>query len=249
VMPERITAGMNDWIALSKDVLARRRAAAAAGRKSTAPDTDISEDHHELRPFGAQHCPAQQEVNQVGWLLKWPQNAVFQRTGPHAWQVLAPNAEFYRFHTMSSFSEEGHMDAISVNAGWVVVTPPGWSTLIKNVPNNLSRYASGLEFAEGVVRTDQATVALQVHVFLEPNAPKEVVVTRGEPMCLVMPFKREKLDLVVMDDAASVEETARLVARDRDTFANAPGRYRALYIEDENLSPLYPSLAARREKK
>lgn len=244
IAPERITAGTNEWITLSREVLAKRRAAAAAGQTATPPNTDISDDHNVLRPFGAQFCPALQDTNQIGYLLKWPANAIFKRIGAKTWEIHA-TTEFYKFHSMSSFSEGGEIEAVSIDVGWICVTPPGWSTLIKNVPNNL-RHRNGMEFAEGVVRTDQATIPMQVHCFLQPTAPKEIVITRGEPMCLLMPFRREALSLAIMTDADSVAEATRYVERDQASFANAPGRYRALYIDDENPSALYPKLLERR---
>src|SRR5207249_7659405 len=104
VMPERITAGMNEWITLSKQVLAHRREWAAKGHPSP-PNTDVTEDHDVVRPFGAQFCPALQEVNLLGWLLKWPANAVLKRTGSR-WQIHAAG-DFYKIHTMASFPEAG----------------------------------------------------------------------------------------------------------------------------------------------
>src|SRR5207245_11776847 len=58
---------------------------------------------------------------------------------------------------------------------------------------------------------------------------------------------RERLELTVLDDPESVAEAVRLARLDHETFANAPGRYRALYIEGENLSPLYPLYQRRAE--
>ena len=246
IAPERITAGLNDWITLSREVLAKRRAAAAQGKQTTPPNTDITDDHNVLRPFGAQFCPALQDTNQIGFLLKWPANAILKRVGAKTWEIHATH-DFYKFHSMSSFSEGGEVEAISIDVGWMCVTPPGWSTLIKNVPNNL-RARTGWEFAEGVIRTDQATVPMQVHCFLQATAPKEIVITRGDPMCLLMPFRREALTLAIMNDPDSIADAVRYVERDQKTFANAPGRYRALYLDDENPSELYPKLAARREE-
>lgn len=245
VYPERITSGINEWITLSKEVLRKRREAEARGEHRTPPNTDISDDHHELRPFGAQFCPALVDTNSIGYLLKWPANGVFKRVGAKTWEIHGAT-DFYKFHSMSSFSEGGEAEAISVDIGWICVTPPGWNVLIKNVPNNLSGWKNGIEFAEGIIRADQATIPMQVHCFLAPTAPKEIVITRGDPMCLVMPYRRESIGVAVMDDADSVAEAARYAERDQQTFSNAPGRYRALYIEDENPSQLYPKLAARR---
>ncbi|HVO29420.1 MAG TPA: DUF6065 family protein [bacterium] len=246
VLPERLTSGQNEWITLSKEVLRKRREAAERGEHKTPAATDISDDHHELRPFGAQFCPALVDSNSIGYLLKWPANAVFKRVGAKMWEIHS-TSDFYRYHSMSSFSEGGEAEAVSVDVGWLMVTPPGWSVLIKNLPWNLSGWKNGIQMAEGVVRADQATVPLQVHTFLAPTAPKEVVITRGEPMCLIMPFRRESLGLQVMTDPDSVNDAQRYAERDQNTFHNAPGRYRALYIEEENPSPLYPKLVTRRD--
>ncbi len=248
VTPERITAGMNDWITLSKEVLQKKRKAAEGG--TWRPTSEISEDHNDLHPFGAQYCPALQEVNSIGYLLKWPASAVFKNVGPRAWEIHASETNaFYKFHGMSSFPEAGQSDVISIGLGWLVITPPGWSVLIKNLPNNLTDRQHGIVFAEGVVRSDQATIPLQVHAFIPPGSPKEIHVTRGEPMALLMPFKRERLELAVMDDPESVAEGLKAAALDQETFAAAAGRYRALYIDDENLSTLYPVLLDRLERR
>lgn len=249
VRPERLTAGMNEWIKLSREVLQKKRAAEAAGKWKPAPGSEIGEDHQELRPFGAQHCPALQEVNTLGWMLKWPATATFKHLGARAWEIRSPEPQrSYKYHGHSSFPEAGDADVISIGLGWIVVTPPGWSTHIKNLPNNLSGYKHGINFAEGVVRTDQATIPLQVHAFIPPNAPREIEVKRGDPMCVLLPVLREKLELVVMDDPATMEDARYLAQVDHETFSNAPGRYRALYMEDENPSTLYPKLMERCEK-
>jgi hypothetical protein len=49
----------------------------------------------------------------------------------------------------------------------------------------------------------------------------------------------------VMADEATREEAMKLAQRDQETFANGTGRYKELFIEDTNLSPLYPILVER----
>ena len=245
VRPERITQAQNEWMEVSREVLAAKRKAAERGWQ---PTSEITDDHHFLHPFGGQYCPALQEVNQIGYVMKWPANAVLQSKGPRQWDLHVSEANtFYKYHGMSSFPEAGQSDVISVALGWIVVTPPGWSILIKNLPNNLSGAKHGMTFAEGVVRTDQATIPLQVHVYIPPTAPKEITLTRGQPMCIVMPFRRERLEMTVLDDADTREEAVKLAERDHETFANAPGRYKELFVEETNLSPLYPKLVERAE--
>ena len=146
---------------------------------------------------------------------------------------------------MSSFPEAGDSDAISIELGWVVLTPPGVSTLIKNVPNNLEGAKVGISIAEGVVRTDQAHVPIQVHALLLPNAPKRIEVKRGEPLALLMPYRRERFEIHVMNDQDTIDETARAARADQETFANAPGKYKELFVEGANHSELYAKLAER----
>lgn len=247
VKPEKLTQAQNEWMEHSHEVLEAKRKAAEKGWQ---PTSEISEDHHFLRPFGGKYCPALQEVASIGWLLKWPGDAVLKNTGPRTWEVHVNETNgFYKYHGMSSFPEGGMGDVLSIALGWIVVTPPGWSVLIKNIPNHLSGFKHPMLFAEGVVRSDQATVPLQVHALLPPNAPKEFVIKRGEPMCVVMPFRREEpLVASVMDDAETREEALKLATRDQETFANATGRYKELFIEDTNFSPLYPILVERSSK-
>jgi hypothetical protein len=246
VAPEILNASHNDWFGLSREVLERKRAAAEKGAWKPEPMTDISDEHSFIRPFGAQFCPALQELNSLGVVVKWPANAILERKAPRVWEIRSsePHA-FYKFHTMSSFPAGGLAEAISVSLGWIVSTPPGVSVLIKNIPNNHSSAKAGISFAEGTVRTDQAAIPMQVHAYLSPDAPKQIEIKRGEPMALLMPYRREKFEIHVMNDADSVELAAKYSEIDQETFANSPGRYKALFIEDTNPSPLYPKLLER----
>lgn len=246
VAPEILNASHNDWIGLSREVLEKKREAAAKGTWKPEPMTDITEEHSFIRPFGASFCPALQELNSIGVVVKWPANAVLERKAPRVWEIRTAEPHgFYKFHTMSSFVEGGIAEAISVELGWIVSTPPGVSVLIKNIPNNHGGAKEGISFAEGTVRTDQAAIPMQVHAFLSPNAPKRIEIKRGEPMALLMPYRREKFEIHVMNDADSVAIGAKHAQIDQETFANAPGRYKALFIEDTNPSPLYPAMLER----
>lgn len=250
VAPEILNASHNDWIGLSREVLEKKRDAASKGAWKPEPMTDISEEHSFIRPFGAQFCPALQELNSIGVVVKWPANAIFERKAPRVWEIRSAEPHgFYKFHTMSSFVEGGLAEAVSIELGWIVSTPPGVSVLIKNIPNNHGGAKDGITFAEGTVRTDQAAIPMQVHAFLSPNAPKQIVIKRGEPMALLMPYRREKFEIHVKNDADSVELAAKYAQLDQETFANSPGRYKALFVEDSNPSPLYPLLEQRLPKK
>ena len=143
---------------------------------------------------------------------------------------------------MTSFPEMGEAEAFVVNTGWMIQTPPGWSTLFKNIPNNFKGCPPGITFAEGAIRTDQATVGFQVHAFLRADAPAEIRVQRGEPMGIIFPFQRQEIELKVIDDEKIIDEAAKLANKSQATFKNAKGRYRALYVSEENPSPLYPML-------
>lgn len=240
VMPEKIRSQeFNDWVVLSREILKKKKEAAEQGRWK--PTVDVSDDHKFLHPFGAEHCPALQEANGFGYLIKWPASAVFKRVNEKAWQIKPSHQRFnfYNYHTMTSFPEMGEAEAFVVNTGWMVLTPPGWSTLFKNIPNNFQGHPEGITFAEGAVRTDQATVGLQVHALLRKDAPDEIRVQRGDPMGILFPFRREETELKVVDDEAIINEAGKQATKSQQTFLNAKGRYRALYMADENPSGLY----------
>lgn len=55
--PEILNASHNDWIGHSREVLEKKRAAAAKGAWKPEPMTDITEEHSFIQPFGAQFCP------------------------------------------------------------------------------------------------------------------------------------------------------------------------------------------------
>jgi hypothetical protein len=119
--------------------------------------------------------------------------------------------------------------------------------LVKSLPNQFEGTPKGLVFAEGVVRTDQATFPLKLHALIRTSA-KEIKIKRGEPMIAIFPFKREALELGVIDDPQFREEVERHAEADRAAFANATGMYRKLYIEGDNPNPLYPRLDAAFKK-
>jgi hypothetical protein len=240
VRPERLTSTSNEWIAHTREILEKKRKAARAGQ--WAPTTPISENHPHLQPFGAEFCPAIKDLDSIGLLLKWPATALLRQVTPKGWQLKpSTNYNFYRYSPLTSFAESGEAEAILVETGWTVVTPPGWSVLLKNVPNDLSGSPRGLVFAEGIVRTDQVTLPLATHVFIRSNA-KEIKIKRGDPMAVLFPFRRQHVGFEIVDDEALLEEAARLTEKDRATFANAPGGYTRLYVDDTNPSPLYPKL-------
>ncbi|HEX4922969.1 MAG TPA: hypothetical protein VFV50_02750 [Bdellovibrionales bacterium] len=243
VMPEKVTQKHNEWIALSRDILQKRRAAEKNGWKQPI---DLSEDHVYMHSFGAEFCPALKDVTSLGFILKWPANLILRRTGPRAWQLKGgQDFQFYKFHMMTSFPEAGEAQVISVDLGWMAVTPPGWSVLVKSLPNNLTGQPGRLQFGEAAIRSDQATVAIQAHAFIPPGAPDEIIIKRGEPMVLLMPFKREPIETVILEDRDSITEAVHLLERQQATFRNSTGAYKRLFVDTDNPSPFYEKLLKR----
>lgn len=246
VLPERITSGAGDWVAHTREILKKKRQAAAKG--SWKPTHPIGEDHEKFAAFGAESCPAMAELDSAGWLLKWPATAIVRQVTPKGWEVKpSTNYNFFHYSPQTSFAEAGEAEAILVETGFTVVTPPGWSVLVKSLPNQLEGTPKGLVFAEGVVRADQATYPLKLHALIRSNA-KEIKIKRGEPMIAIFPFRRERIEMSVMDDPKFRDEAERLAEADRAAFANAPGTYRKLYIDDTNPSSLFPALEAAAKK-
>lgn len=246
VLPERLTSGAGDWIAHGREILKKKRQAAQRGQwKPTHP---VGDDHATFAAFGAESCPAMAELDSAGWVLKWPATAVLRQAAPKGWEVKpSTNYNFFHYSPMTSFAEAGEAEAILVETGFTIVTPPGWSVLVKSLPNQFEGTPKGLVFAEGVVRADQATYPLKLHALVRTNA-KELKIRRGEPMVAIFPFRREHVEMAVMDEPVFRDEAERLAEADRAAFANAPGTYRKLYVEDTNHSSLYPRLDAAFKK-
>lgn len=241
VFPERLDQRANDWIAHTREILKKKRRAVIAGQWRTT--TYIGEEHEKIKPLTADHCPAMQELESIGFLLKWPATAIIRNVGPKGWQVKpSTNFNFYKYSPLTSFTEAGEAEAILVETGWTVVTPPGWSVIFKNVPNAVFGSPDGLAFAEGIVRSDQATIPLVTHAMITPGAPKEIKVKRGDPMAVLLAFKREPIELAVVTDPKLVDETAKLGEHVNATFAASGGVYRRLFVEGNDPSPLYPKL-------
>jgi hypothetical protein len=240
VFPERLSQQANDWIGHSREILKKKRKAVLAGQWKTT--TYIGEEHEKIKPVTAEHCPAMNELDSVGFVLKWPATAILRKVAPKGWQIKpssAGNFNFYRYSPLTSFTEAGEAEAIAVETGWTVVAPPGWSVLFKNLPNVFS---SGLSFAEGIVRADQATIPLSVHALITPGAETEIKVKRGDPMAVVLCFKREPVELAVVTDPGLVDETAKAGERLQASFGAAGGVYRKLFQEGEQPTPLYPRM-------
>lgn len=241
VFPERLTQQGNDWIGHTREILQKKRKAVLAGQWKTT--TYIGEEHEKIKPVTADHCPAMNELDSIGFVLKWPATALLKKVGPKGWQIKpssAGNFNFYKYSPLTSFTEAGEAEAIAVETGWTVVTPPGWSVLFKNLPNVIA--PAGLSFAEGIVRSDQATIPLSVHAVVTADAGNDVKIRRGDPMAVVLCFKREPVELAVVTDPSLIEETAKAGERLNASFAAGGGVYRKLFQEGDHPSPLYPKM-------
>lgn len=250
VHPERLDASTNDWIAHTREVLRKKQAAARTGGFRPANEY-VGEDADRVKPHTADACPAMEELSSVGYLLKWPASAIVRQVAPKAWQVKpSTNWNFFSYSPLTAFPEAGEAEAFLVETGWTVITPPGWSVILKNVPNQLVGAAAGITLAEAVVRTDRVTIPLQTHAFLQPGAPKEIFLKRGTPMAVLFPFKRAATELVVVDDVAIVDEVAKRAASEREAYASGSGVYRRLAISDDATpNPLYDRLLRRAASK
>ncbi len=236
VMPEKIGFSKNDWVTVTRDVLAKKKAAAAKGEFKPPHPFDET-----LHPASAEACPAMGELESFGLLFKWPATAILREVQPKGWQIKpSANFNFFTYSGLTTFAEAGEAESILVDVGFTVVTPPGWSIIVKNAPNQLAK--QDLVFAEAIVRADQATFPLRVHAMIRTDK-KEIRIKRGDPMLAVFAFERNPVDYEIVTDAKLVEECARLAQVDKTTFENAPGGYKRLYMDDDNPSPLYDKLA------
>ncbi|MGF1633629.1 MAG: DUF6065 family protein [Phycisphaerae bacterium] len=102
---------------------------------------------------------------------------------------------------------------------WIVVTPPGWSTLFVKPIN---RFEMPLAILGGLVETDTYYGAVHFPAVwtLPPGRP--LTIAAGEPIIQAIPVKRASFEMSVgaRDEAAAAEEAAQL-AKDMSHYRRA----------------------------
>lgn len=113
---------------------------------------------------------------------------------------------------------------------WRIITPPGWS--VYQLPLNY-HFNNQFSVMPGVIDTDMYYELNQQVLYFGDS--EDVVITRGTPLVLYVPFKRESLDLDIR------------VANDLDIkrFRTADTQTRTKFLG----SGLYRQMQKRRDKK
>ena len=99
------------------------------------------------------------------------------------WQV---NNEFY--------NEEEIKHPLKFDNPWSIETPKGYSCMFLNPPNNPMPF----RLIEGIVDTDNYKLPINLPFVLK-NFETEVLIPVGQPLCWVMPFRRENWKMEIFD--------------------------------------------------
>jgi len=218
--PERVT---QHWIGSRERC--SRRSARPPRRARGSPSDDGHHGGAQLHPaVRASFCPALQELNSIGVVVKWPANASSSarrracgRSHRGAARLLqVPHDEQLR-RGRNRRSDQRRARVDRVHAARRLRAH-------QEHPNNHGGAKKGSPSPKDG-RTDQAAIPMQVHAFLSPNAPKRIEIKRGEPMAAHAVPPRE-FEIHVMNDADSVASARSTRRSTRRRSRTRPGATR-----------------------
>jgi|14BtaG_2_1085337.scaffolds.fasta_scaffold62881_1 hypothetical protein len=113
----------------------------------------------------------------------------------HAWEQVGNLCDLKKFKFGKNLRK--------LNNPWCIKTPKGWSVQIKNPANN---FENDIHILEGVVDTDEYGVPILFPFVWTGSERGEFIIPKGTPIAQVIPFKREKVNLIISDvDEQSTE--------------------------------------------
>lgn len=97
-----------------------------------------------------------------------------------------------------------------LDSPWVIITPPGWSTMLLPLPFADEEFKQPWRIVPGIIDTDRYH---NFNVLLKWRFEGRYLIEQGTPMCAVVPFKRDTTDLPAVIKNISDEEMRRLKAK------------------------------------
>ena len=185
-------------------------------------------------------CPAFPDFFSQGYVIPmWMDTVLKHNPSTSQWKVdqasnslekwsAHPNNQFIDF-VDSSFNGVPGQFVFKTNCPWFIITPPGWSVLQLPLFYNFNKDYSVLP---GVVDTDiHHEVNQQV---LYHGDGKDVIIKRGDPLALYIPFERKKLDYSV--GYSSEEEKNKIISSTMKRITKFPlsGAYRKMQKERDS---------------
>lgn len=177
-------------------------------------------------PF-AYRCLPMTIANQMGWIIPCPIDFTIRWDGGGAQDAIQltfgeqnhPNNAYVRSHFGSGI--------VTFSMPFLFRTPPGYGLIVRGAPNYIIR---GVHPLDGFVETDwnNSTFTMNWKI-TEPD--RIINVKKGEPLCMITPFKIDELNDVEPD-------IMRLVA-DPDTLEgfNAWNASRSAFLQRTDLKP------------
>jgi hypothetical protein len=106
--------------------------------------------------------------------------------GKHTWEQVGDACDLKKF-------DLGRV-LLKLNSPWVIETKRGWSVQFKNPANN---WKNDIHFIEGVVDTDEYHQPINFPFVWTGSDVGEWVIPKGEPILQIIPFKRQKIKLLI----------------------------------------------------
>lgn len=190
---------------------------------------DIPATNTKLLPFDrtAKACPSFTEIFNEGFVLPAHADMHFKlNENEHVWTISNNDFELSG-HPNYQYVEYLDNDMIKatfkIPYPWLCIVPKGYS--IRQVPM-LYHHNTDWHIAYGTYRGDQiADIHLQVMITSDSD---EVLIRQGEPLCYLIPFKRERFDIDIKpmnDKYKKVLAVSKLKQR---------GAFKGAYLKNTN---------------
>lgn len=192
-------------------------------------------EHNSLDPYKhigpnsytrtAKLCPSFPDVFNAGFVIPAPcdiqlyydkeQDSFRYETGLPGIQIVTHGND-----QMLSYAENSTYEFVfKLDHVWECITPPGYS--IMQIPM-LWHSNHEWEAAYGIIHTDQYHF-INVQIMLKKGI-KETFIEQGEPLCYIVPYRREEYNLVLQE--WNEEESATAYVNNLGSFKNG---YRKLF--------------------
>jgi hypothetical protein len=151
----------------------------------------------------AKRCPSFHEIFDEGLVIVSPCDiwlSMSEDNSDWSWETTDANAVSIEYHDNKQFrdfyKDKNIRGVFKLNLPWKFKTPKGYS--VRQFPMNYSNNPDW-EVAYGVVRTDVHT-EINAQLFYT-SKEDEVLIKQGEPLCYIVPYKREKVSYELIKDS------------------------------------------------
>jgi hypothetical protein len=136
----------------------------------------------------AKQCPSFVDLFKLAYVVPmWCDVNLQRHNKDYSWETAHPEFTFdiHQDGQFSNYIPKDNYGVFKANSPWLIYTPPGWSVM--QLPMYY-HFNSDWEVLPGIIYTDQYHENNQQIMLFKDN----VTIKQGEPLCMYVPYKREK---------------------------------------------------------